>query len=108
MVTYQATTEELYDSDIGFYTAYGILALAPDEPACPGCCFRDVFHSRDEADRFADLCNRLKLSPLHLRDAVEDATPGYAGAVIKQKIARPGSPVGRYFFTYSSSERPCS
>ena len=73
MVTYQATTEELYDSDIGFYTAYGILALAPDEPAYPECCFRDVFHSRDEADRFADLCNRLQLSPLHLRDAVEDA-----------------------------------
>lgn len=73
MVIYQATSEKLYDSDIGFYTAYGILVLAPDEPADPEYCFRDVFHSRDEADRFADLCNRLQLCPLHLRDAVEDA-----------------------------------
>ncbi len=32
----------------------------------------DVFISKRKAEKFVRLCNRLKLSPIHLKDVIED------------------------------------
>lgn len=52
------------DEDTVTHCVYGIVG--------DGAMIRDISTNRDEVEALAILCNRLSLSPLHLRDVVED------------------------------------
>ena len=73
MVIYQVIEEILEISEIGSYTTFGICAYqkAGDDPKqlfhVP-----DVFLHREEAERFAGMCNRLELDVSHLFDVIAD------------------------------------
>jgi hypothetical protein len=62
-------TESTYSNpDIGTYIGYGI--------AVPGICsVKDVFVRRTRAEEVSALLNRARLSPLHLKDVLEDLLP---------------------------------
>lgn len=77
MVTYQVVEELLWGQCFGAYQSFGICARQTDsESTEPIAYYSDVFLSRETAEHFADLCNRLKLDLIHLQDAIEDAVAG--------------------------------
>lgn len=73
MVTYQVIEEILEISEIGSYTTFGICAYqkAGDDPKQLSHV-PDVFLHREEAERFAGMCNRLELDVSHLFDVIAD------------------------------------
>ena len=66
--------EELWSADLGRYQTFGICAYAKIEGG-----WREVIRLSDVSVDLAfvtalcERCNRGQLSPLHLRDVVEDA-----------------------------------
>lgn len=73
MVIYQVIEEILEISEIGSYTAFAICAYqkAGDDPKQLSHV-PDVFLHREEAERFAGMCNRLELDVSHLFDVIAD------------------------------------
>ena len=73
MVIYQVIEEILEISEIGSYTTFGICAYqkAGDDPQQLSHV-QDVFLHREEAERFAGMCNRLELDVSHLFDVIAD------------------------------------
>lgn len=77
-VTYGITEERYYigsDSRI----AYGIVAYANADAEGTATVFwsvHDVTSDRASLEKLVHDCNRLKLSPDHLRDAVDDFLAG--------------------------------
>jgi len=52
------------------YTVYGIEAVGESGEVL--AAFSDVFFDIEDARAFVGMCNRLKLSLIHLADAVDD------------------------------------
>ncbi len=52
------------------YIAYGIAAFGPAGELI--CSVSDITPSRERALSFAEMCERNRLSPIHLFDAVSD------------------------------------
>ena len=67
-ITY-VLTEDIHTVDGKCYIFYGISAL---EGGQPRISVRDVCTDRRRVERLVEDCNRLGLSPLHLRDVIED------------------------------------
>lgn len=74
MVQYQAVKELHFQQEIGEYTAWGIKGSDSSEEisGTVSMYIPDIFLNEKEADNFARLCTTLKLSLIHLKDAVED------------------------------------
>ena len=70
MVQYQIFQERLLSDEIGTYTAFGIRAERADRTEV--CRISDVFLPEQQAAVFVELLNRHQLSPIHLRDVIED------------------------------------
>lgn len=70
MITYYVQEENLYHTEIGFYTSFGILALQNDKLIGH---VSDVFEDREKADTFVKLCNESQLDIIHLYDVIDDA-----------------------------------
>ena len=67
---YEMIQENLTDSDLGSYVAYGIAVMRGEERVR---MVSDVFLDRAKAAEFVELCNRLELDPVHLDDVIADA-----------------------------------
>ncbi len=73
-VTY-GITEEVYSLGTDFRTAYGIVAYADAEEDGTATILRsvrDITSDKEKLKALVDICNRLKLSTIHLLDVVED------------------------------------
>ncbi len=68
---YKLTTDFVYDEENKEYVTYGI--VAEDAFGKVIKSFSDVFFDKAKAERLVTLCNREKLSLIHLEDVVEDA-----------------------------------
>ena len=68
---YRLKTDSSYDGDGYLHTAYGIAAI--DTFGNEIRSFSDVFFDKAKAERLITLCNKEKLSLIHLEDIVEDA-----------------------------------
>ena len=70
MITYNVTKQQniLYGTP---YISYGISAINNTDNS-EIIRIDDIFIDYDNARMFADKLNRLKLSPIHLRDVIED------------------------------------
>ena len=71
MVHYDYIREECSDSETGDYISYGIIDKAVTAEAI--CTVHDVFLNESRAREFAEQCNELGLSPVHIYDVVQDA-----------------------------------
>ena len=70
MITYKVTKQQKINSDAP-YISYGISAIKNSDNS-EIIRIDDIFIDHDQARMFADKLNRLKLSPIHLRDVIED------------------------------------
>ncbi len=68
---YKLTTDFVYDEENKKYVTYGI--AAEDAFGKVLKSFSDVFFDKAKAEHLVTLCNREKLSLIHLEDVVEDA-----------------------------------
>lgn len=66
MNQYQLRTDTIPDDSGSLHTVYGI--ELPNE----GISVPNVFTNESDASRFAELCNALDLSPIHLPEVIED------------------------------------
>lgn len=66
---YVVEKEVLSDMEIGIYTTYGIAICDNGRRILE---IHDVCRSGKEIKKFCSLCNRLKLDPIHIYDAIED------------------------------------
>lgn len=74
MIEFYAAEELLYSEEIGSFTAYGIGACEKNECEKKKLIYiSNIFLEKQKAEQLAAMCNRLQLSPLHLRNVVEDA-----------------------------------
>lgn len=66
--SYRVISEQLYNKEMGDYQSYGVRVTGPD--------YEDVIHDvslyEDVVARMTEYFNRHQLSPVHMRDAVED------------------------------------
>lgn len=69
--TYCLTEDTIFDDSEKEHIIYGIQAL--DKNGTVLLSFPDVFFNRQKANHFVNLCNKGRLSLLHLADVVEDA-----------------------------------
>ena len=76
MFEYRIFEEELTSVDIGKYTSYGIKVFEISDTG-ERCIvsLSDVSTEKAFVEAFAHLCNKEKLSPLHLFDVAEDLLP---------------------------------
>ncbi len=73
MVRYEVVGERLYSPDHGWYTGYGIRAYRRVEDAWePVVTVSDLSTDRQAVEALAHRCTAGELSPIHLRDVVED------------------------------------
>ncbi len=73
MVRYEAFGERLYASEIGWYVSYGIRAYQKTGSRWDVILsVSDVSPDREEAEKLAQRCTAGQLSPIHLRDVIED------------------------------------
>jgi len=70
MITYKVTTKQ-YIHEKTTYTTYGIAAINNFDNS-EIIKIEDIFSDHNKALLCADKFNRLSLSPLHLRDVIED------------------------------------
>ncbi|MBE6009025.1 MAG: hypothetical protein E7235_07495 [Lachnospiraceae bacterium] len=70
MITYKVTMQQNTNCD-NPYISYGIAALNSIDNS-EIIRINDVFIDYKQALLFVDKLNRLKLSPIHLRDVIED------------------------------------
>lgn len=71
---YRVCESSILDEDNEAHTVYGI------ELYCDGALiasYKDVFFERERAESLTYLCNKLKLSPEHFHDVLEDETEDY-------------------------------
>ena len=74
MYKYTVVTESLFHQDIGNYVSYGILCT--DEISETTVSFiSDVSSNKNLVDSIADKFTEFQLSPIHLREAIEDELP---------------------------------
>lgn len=69
--TYCLREDTIFDEDGKEHIVYGIQAV--DEKRTVLLSFSDVFFDRQKAKHFVNLCNKGRLSFLHLANVVEDA-----------------------------------
>lgn len=69
MVKYKVIKERLTSEEGVEYTAYGIKAV---EKGCEIARMADIGCTYISVKKLCMRCNRLKLSPVHLRDVAED------------------------------------
>jgi hypothetical protein len=72
MYKYLTVKEKLYHVDLGSYTSYGIECINRESGAVV-VKVSDVSLDKSFVKSLASRFTRLKLSPIHLQDAVEDA-----------------------------------
>ena len=70
MITYKVTKQQNINSD-NTYISYGIIALNGINNS-EIIRIDDIFLDYTQATAFAEKLNRLNLSPIHLRDVIED------------------------------------
>ena len=70
MITYKVTKQQNINSD-NTYISYGIIALNGINNS-EIIRIDDIFLDYTQAIAFAEKLNRLNLSPIHLRDVIED------------------------------------
>ncbi len=68
---YRLKTDSIYDEEGCLHTVYGIVAVDTFGRVIKS--FSDVFFDKVNAEHLVTLCNREKLSLIHLEDVVEDA-----------------------------------
>ncbi len=68
---YKLTTDFVYDEENQEHITYGIAAVDPFGKVIKS--FSDVFFDKTKAEHLVTLCNKEKLSLIHLEDVVEDA-----------------------------------
>ena len=68
---YKLTTDFVYDEEKKKYVTYGIAAVDTFGRVIKS--FSDVFFDKAKAEQLIALCNKEKLSLIHLKDVVEDA-----------------------------------
>lgn len=68
MYKYIATKEEYYDCDIGYYDSYSIITL--DDWGNIVAKVDDVSSDRDFIRKVLDFFGCLRISPIHLQEAV--------------------------------------
>ncbi len=68
---YKLTTDFVYDEENKKHVTYGIAAVDAFGRVIKS--FSDVFFDKAKAEHLVTLCNREKLSLIHLEDVVEDA-----------------------------------
>lgn len=71
MIQYHTVRQTLFSAELGAYMTFGLRAQAAD--ASELCFVPDVFPLEAQARAFARQADRLQLSPIHLRDAIDDA-----------------------------------
>ena len=77
MIVYQTLQETLWSPEIGNYTSYAVCAYEREHGIDILLSYTsDVFLNKEEAELFVTMCNRCKLSLIHLPDAIEDALAG--------------------------------
>lgn len=69
MYEYKLTKGEYIVEGIS-HVGYGI-TLKSDVSQC-AVSFSDITVDREEAARLVELCNKLQLSPIHLKDVIDD------------------------------------
>ena len=62
---YRVTESSLVDEEGVLHRVYGIEVI--QRSTIP-----DIFTDYIEAQKFVDLCNRLEVSPIHIRDVIDD------------------------------------
>lgn len=70
MIEYRIKSELHWSALLGLYTAFGIQAYRQNRLLL---YVPDVFCHRRDAERLVELCNRLHLDVMHLKDVIEDA-----------------------------------
>ncbi len=68
---YRLKTDSIYDEEGCLHTVYGIAAVDTFGRVIKS--FSDVFFDKAKAEHLVTLCNREKLSLIHLEDVVDDA-----------------------------------
>ena len=70
---YHILSERCSQKDIGTYLSFGIHAFeVTDKHIRAVCCVHDVTTIQSQANDLAELCNRFQLSPIHLKDFIDD------------------------------------
>ena len=73
MVTYQLVVETSWKPEVGNYSTFGVSAWRVDGDAIEKIDYvPDVFLSKEKAERFISVCERLELDICHFRDVIED------------------------------------
>jgi len=70
VIEYRIKPELHISSLLGIYTAFGIQAYRQNRLLL---YIPDVFCHRYDAERLVEMCNRLHLDVIHLKDVIEDA-----------------------------------
>ncbi len=70
-IVYRLKTDNIYDEEGCLHTVYGIVAENAFGKVIKS--FLDVFFDKTKAEQLVTLCNKEKLSLIHLEDVVEDA-----------------------------------
>lgn len=74
MIMFQAVEENLYQTEIGAYTAFGISALQVNKDSKELIAHvSDVFLEKEKAEDFVRLCNESELDMIHFYDVIEDS-----------------------------------
>lgn len=73
MVKYYYVKEELHNPEVGNYTAYAISAYEHHNHKKTNIYISDVFLNESDAKKFVNLCNDMKLDPVHLPQVIEEA-----------------------------------
>lgn len=73
MYRYLPIKEKVVSEDLGTYTTYGIRVVYETESQSTEFgCMSDVFTDFDRSMRFAQLCTKEQLDPIHLLDVIEN------------------------------------
>ena len=64
-VTYRVIESSVIDEEGTAHRVYGVEVIERTK-------ILDVFTNYEEAQQFIDLCNQLELSPIHIRDVIDD------------------------------------
>lgn len=72
MFIYKVVEENLRNSELGSYIAYGISVYLRATNVIL-ISISDIFLERNKAEKLVELCNKNGLEPIHLREVVEDA-----------------------------------
>ena len=69
---YSVFEESRSSPELGAYVTYGVKAAPEDDHSACFDTVADVSLSEARLGVFVRLCNELQLSPIHLRDVIED------------------------------------